>query len=156
MRAAEKRIQLVKAYNEDESFEVSGVPQRLVQCFTNIFDNTIKFSPERSVVTVDILPDEENYNIHIRDEGPGIPKEKLPLIFTSFQQVEAVPTGEVQGVGLGLTIAKRVLHNHKASIRVESPSRSGKGTEFIVAFSKNPLQPDRMEYVETDMIPFVS
>lgn len=156
MRAAEKRIQLVKAYNEDESFEVSGVPQRLIQCFTNIFDNTIKFSPERSVVTVDILPDEENYNIHIRDEGPGIPKEKLPLIFTSFQQVEAVPTGEVQGVGLGLTIAKRVLHNHKASIRVESPSRSGKGTEFIVAFSKNPLQPDRMEYVETDMIPFVS
>jgi two-component system phosphate regulon sensor histidine kinase PhoR len=156
MRADDKQIRLVKAYDSGEEFLVSGVHQRLIQCFTNILDNAIKFSPERSVVTTDILPDEDSFNVHIRDEGPGVPAEKLPLIFSSFQQVEKKPTGEVQGVGLGLTIAKRILHNHKASIRVESPSRSGKGTEFILSFSKNPLQPERMEYVETDMIPFLA
>ena len=155
MRADDRQIRLVKAHGDDVDYLISGVPSRLIQCFTNVLDNAIKFSPERGVVTVDILSDDESFHVHIRDEGPGVPAEKLPMIFSGFQQVEKHPTGEMQGVGLGLTIAKRILHNHKASVRVESPSRSGKGTEFILSFSKNSTQPEYMEYVETDMIAFV-
>ena len=55
-----------------------------------------------------------------RFSGPGIPESHLPYIFCGFHQAEKISTGEAEGAGLGLTIAKRIFHSHGASIQASS------------------------------------
>ena len=144
-RASSKSIILKKSITSDSTF-ITGISDRLVHCFTNVFENAIKFSPENSSVTVRIEESRKHLLVHVEDEGPGIPRSHLPYIFCGFHQVEEIPTGEAEGVGLGLMIAKRILHLHGATIQANSKQAgndegdSGKGTIISVKFIKDKNQ----------------
>jgi signal transduction histidine kinase len=69
------------------------------------------------------------------DNGPGIPPEERAKIFNKFYQIEGSFTGQVQGMGLGLALVKRVVDEHGGHVRLES--ELGKGSTFIVSL---PLQ----------------
>jgi signal transduction histidine kinase len=65
------------------------------------------------------------------DTGIGIPDQDLPKVFDAFWQGGNVLTGKPRGVGLGLTIARRVIEMHGGTVRVSS--RVGEGTEVTIA-----------------------
>ena len=108
---------------------------QMIQVFTNLIGNAIKFTPAGGHVYISVRHQGEDMVVAVRDTGIGIPKEALPKIFERFYQVN--PSGaHGQGTGLGLSIVHKVVLMHGGRIEVES--ELGKGSTFSVFL---PLQP---------------
>ncbi len=107
-----------------------GDYDRLRQMFLVILDNALKFSPEHSVVHVNIHEENGFLHVSIRDEGIGISPEELPNIFDKFYKSKL--RQNAKGSGLGLAIARQIALKHDGDIEVHS--EVGKGTEFLFHF----------------------
>lgn len=102
---------------------------RLDQLFSNLVANAVKYAGETSAVEITVLPSSgASAYVAVRDEGPGIPEDKLAVIFEPFQRVEE-KTGK-KGLGLGLAIAREIALLHGGAISVDSAI--GEGTTFHV------------------------
>lgn len=141
-KAREKRINI--RFNIDsssdetaESLVVLGEKQLLECMFENILENAIKYSPEESVIKIDIAHGKGTLIVSIHDEGPGINAEEVADIFTRFQR----GTGHLglPGTGIGLSIAAKVARHHHAKINYE---KLEKGSVFSITFDlqKNKLK----------------
>jgi predicted ATPase/signal transduction histidine kinase len=110
---------------------------RMTQVIVNLLGNAIKFSPEGSVVNVDVqvTPDEAIWRVS--DHGIGIAREHHHAIFESFRQVDGGDTRKFGGTGLGLAICKKLVELHGGSIGVES--EIGHGATFFVRLPVRPL-----------------
>jgi signal transduction histidine kinase len=91
------------------------------QVFINIITNAIKFSKEDDWIYICITDAEGGVNISIKDEGIGIPRDKLSLIFKPFFSTQK----ESGGTGLGLALAKKIVERHGGMISVESVVNEG-------------------------------
>ncbi len=134
-------------------------PDRIIQVLTNLLSNAIKFSPHGSTVwltaeLVRIEQMEQNWALQllfqVKDEGRGIPVDKLETIFGRFQQVDASDSRRKGGTGLGLAICRSIIQHHGGRIWAESTL--GEGSTFCftlpvlpsesavaIADSSNPL-----------------
>jgi signal transduction histidine kinase/CheY-like chemotaxis protein len=126
-----------------------GVPKRLQQVLTNLLSNGVKFTPNEGRVTIDSKETPDKIQIDVADTGIGIPGEELPKIFGDFYRGKTV---EVEGAGLGLAIAKKIVEAHGGNIWAASPDpETGKGTRFSFALPKvlevaqNQEEPERSE-----------
>ncbi|MFN8550406.1 MAG: ATP-binding protein [Candidatus Obscuribacterales bacterium] len=108
--------------------EIRGDRLWLEQILINVLSNALKFSPPKTTVTMSAKTIQDNAEIRIKDQGPGIPKEDQERIFERFQRVTA--TAHKVGSGLGLNICKELLLLHKGSIRCES--EQDQGSTFII------------------------
>jgi signal transduction histidine kinase/CheY-like chemotaxis protein len=106
---------------------VTGDPDRLVQVFTNLISNAVRFSPRGESVTVSLRTTPTSAVVFVSDRGPGIPLEFRRRIFGKFQQADAA--GSAGGAGLGLAIVRAIVERHGGSIRFDSAP--GHGTTFI-------------------------
>jgi CheY-like chemotaxis protein len=118
---------------EDEDFEINADERLLSQVIENLLVNAIKYT-EAGKVSVTISKVQENDNqfaeIKIKDTGIGIPQERMNLIFEPFRQVSEGLTRNFQGIGLGLTVAKKFVKLLGGEIFVESIV--SKGSTFKV------------------------
>ncbi|HSF79801.1 MAG TPA: ATP-binding protein [Anaerolineales bacterium] len=141
LAAADKEIK-IKVEPPPKFEPIVGARRRMRQVFTNLLNNAIKFSPPGNVVTfrARYLPD--TLIFEVEDEGPGIPEDELPLIFTDFFRASNV--GETTGVGLGLSIAKKIMDAHEGQILVENlTGESGiSGSRFTVFIPRNLQTPE--------------
>ena len=120
------------------SIDLHADPDRIIQVLTNLLGNAIKFSPKDSTVwlTVErgIGNGEEGDLPHppilfqVRDQGRGIPAEKVESIFERFHQVDASDSRKKGGTGLGLAICRSIVQQHGGRIWVESVL--GEGSSF--------------------------
>ncbi len=101
---------------------------RLQQVLVNLLSNAIKFSDPGSEVEVHTGLDADRVWVRVRDHGPGIPREHLPMIFEKFHRVDNASTRKTGGTGLGLAICKAIVEEHGGEIWVES--EVGKGAAF--------------------------
>lgn len=130
LAASQKDIRL-KATGPSEYTPIVAAKRRLRQVISNLLANAIKFSPEKSTVTLAAHEESGMLVVEIFDEGIGIPKKDQPNIFDDFYRAGNVE--EISGAGLGLSIAKKIVKAHEGSIEVQSPYEEGKsGTKFIV------------------------
>jgi PAS domain S-box-containing protein len=113
---------------------VDGDPQRLCQVFSNLISNAVKFTPAGGKVKVLMRREGEQALVTLEDTGPGISPEFYPHIFDVFRQQEETFTREHRGLGLGLTIVKRLLDLHGGSISVDPPV-PGHGARLTVTLS---------------------
>jgi signal transduction histidine kinase len=100
-------------------------PYRMAQVVNNLLSNAIKYSPHGGTVDVRVDRDRDAVLISVSDEGVGIHPDDMRRIFDPFQRGS---TTDVPGVGLGLSVARRIAQAHGGAIRVES--RQGAGTTF--------------------------
>jgi two-component system, sensor histidine kinase len=110
---------------------VHGDPTRLEQVVTNLLDNAVKFTPPGGRVDVAILAHGPHAVVTVRDTGIGISRDVLPSIFDLFVQGSRTVARSDGGLGLGLTIVKRLVELHGGTISASSPGLD-RGSEFVV------------------------
>ena len=106
--------------------KIPGDVKSLERAFSAILDNACKFSPEGGKVLIEAQPLGSQVWVRVSDPGVGIPPEVLPHIFNRFFHTEEIDGRSYSGLGLGLSIAKKVIEQHKGQIKVES--QVGRGT----------------------------
>jgi len=109
---------------------IEGDHNRLIQVFTNLLGNAIKFSREGRSIDVYLAVDGPNARVSIRDHGKGIKAEFLPLVFERFRQ-DAASESRNGGLGLGLAIVRNLVEMHHGAVRAESGGEN-KGSTFTV------------------------
>ncbi|MGG7179165.1 sensor histidine kinase [Clostridium paraputrificum] len=135
--AEQKEIQLVFDTNVEEC--ISAVdPQALDRIVMNLLSNAIKFSPKGSHIFIDVLVDDKNIKISVKDEGPGIPLEEQELIFNRFVQSTQNKRGEYTGSGIGLDLVNYLTKAHDGLVKLVS--KEGKGSEFKVIIPKKIIE----------------
>ena len=107
------------------------------RCIRNILGNAVKYGgvEENLKIEINLYNKEEDVYISIKDNGPGIEKEKLCHIFERFYRIDKERTKDLMSTGLGLAIAKEIVDAHNGDISVES--ELGLGSTFII---KIPMQ----------------
>ncbi|BAZ12090.1 PAS/PAC sensor hybrid histidine kinase [Calothrix sp. NIES-4071] len=110
-------------------------PDRIIQTFTNLLSNAIKFSPSGSTILFTAVNESTQANTYIvfqvKDQGRGIPSDKLEAVFGRFQQVDASDSRKKGGTGLGLAICRSIIQHHDGQIWVES--ELSQGSTFYVS-----------------------
>lgn len=128
IRADKYEIHIEKAI--DKEVTVLGNPNELRRVIINIIDNAIKYSNIKSTINVKLLKEHSNCNIIIKDEGQGIPSDKLEMIFEPFYRVNKQTSRETGSSGLGLSIVKKIIDKHNGDIKIIS--EEGIGTEVHI------------------------
>ena len=110
-----------------------GLPDKIQLIFQQLLGNAIKFSPTGTVVAR-INPgtrEEKSVQLHciVSDNGVGIPEEKLSTIFEPFSQADGTSSRNFGGLGIGLSIASRIVQMMGGAIHVESGG-PGAGSKF--------------------------
>ncbi len=104
----------------------------ILQTLTNLISNAIKFSPQESQVWVSLEEQESQLLFAVKDQGRGIPAEKLETVFERFQQVDASDSRQKGGTGLGLAICRHIVEKHHGKIWVESTLNEGSTFYFTL------------------------
>ncbi|HHY91058.1 MAG TPA: PAS domain S-box protein [Clostridiales bacterium] len=115
-------------FQKNPELEVIADIERIEQVFSNLIFNAIKHTPPGGKIKVCCKKDKEHILFCIQDTGLGIPPKDLPHIFERFYKGQKINEHTPTGSGLGLTIAKEIIHAHKGEIWVES--ELSKGTKF--------------------------
>jgi PAS domain S-box-containing protein len=120
----------------------SGDRIRLTQVFSNILHNAVKYTPPGGRIEIGLRTEGRQAMVSIRDNGMGIPAEMLEHIFEPFAQLDRSFEHADGGLGIGLTLAKRLLELHQGEIEARSAGR-GKGTEFLIQLPTTGAAPAR-------------
>ena len=127
-RAREKNLEV--SLTAPDEIVVEADADLLSRVVQNVLDNAVKFSPWGGRVEVSARVDGEQAALSIKDGGPGIAAEELPLLFDRYHQARARRAGKIQGTGLGLTFCREALKVMRGSIGVDS--KLSEGAEFTV------------------------
>ena len=117
-----------------ESAVVHGDQKRLHQAIFNLVSNAIKYSTAGGSIHIHVFDEAETATLIIEDQGIGISKKDLPLIFERFYRTDRSRNRKTGGAGIGLTIVKAIIQAHDGKINVES--NEGCGSRFIVSLPK--------------------
>jgi signal transduction histidine kinase/ActR/RegA family two-component response regulator len=110
---------------------VDGDGARLVQIFANVLSNAVKFTPRGGRIWFSAESQSAGAVVRIRDTGIGIAADVLPRVFDMFQQAEPILERSAGGLGIGLTLARRLVEMHDGRIVVTSAG-PGQGTEVEI------------------------
>lgn len=124
-------------------------PHRLQQVFSNLLNNAAKYTPDGGRIELTASLDEEGVAVVVRDNGIGIPAEMKDRIFEMFAQIDRSMERSYSGLGIGLTLVKRLVEMHGGRIEVHSEGRN-QGSEFVVHL---PTEQARTERETTDERP---
>ena len=122
-----------------QPLRVDGDPVRLTQVIGNLLSNAAKFSPDGARIQVTAAQVDGAVQIGVRDEGAGIDAQILPHVFDLFVQGDQSLDRSQGGLGVGLTIAKRLVELHGGRIEVRSGG-AGCGSEFVIALPAGVLE----------------
>lgn len=133
--ANEKGIELILDTQLLTRSKFNGDPNKIKQVATNIISNAIKFTHDGNVevcVRTESQDEYSNIIVSIRDDGIGIPADKIEILFDSFTQVDASTSRKFGGSGLGLSIAKKLCNLMGGDISVTSTENVGSTFTFTI------------------------
>lgn len=128
---AEARQLRLTMQNSGQHAVVRGDAVRLEQVVNNLLSNAIKYTPPGAEIEVLIESDAEDVVLRVRDSGKGIAPEMLTRIFDMFMQGDIAIDRSDGGMGVGLTLVKKLVQLHRGSIRAYSRG-PGSGSEFVM------------------------
>jgi signal transduction histidine kinase/CheY-like chemotaxis protein len=114
-----------------ERLTVDADPVRLSQVFANLINNAAKFSGEGASIEVIVEGRGDTVDVRVRDHGMGIESDELPTIFDLFRRVRPSYVHDQGGLGIGLTLVKRLVEMHGGAVSASSAGL-GHGSEFAV------------------------
>jgi len=126
-------------------------PVRLSQAFANLLNNASKYSPASAPIRIEAATDGDAIVVTVTDVGIGIPQDMLERVFEPFVQVDRSGTGTHEGLGIGLTLVRRVVEMHGGTVRAQSDGEAA-GTRLVVRLPRRAaslIEQPRAEAVET-------
>ncbi len=130
-RAKTIQLQFNAQTTGDADFETNGDQDLLRALFFNLVENAVKYSPDKSATSVVLHADPAWISVRIQDQGPGIAKEDRERVFDRFYR-SAHGEQRVPGVGLGLSIARRIANLHGATLEAEDHNPPGASFLFRI------------------------
>ena len=137
---AAKRGTALENETQDELPRVLADRRALEHVLTNLVDNAVKYCPN-ATIRLRAIAHEQNVELVVEDNGPGIEARHLPRLFERFYRVDAGRSRDIGGTGLGLSIVKHMVEAMGGSVRVES--KPGVGTKFGVLLKSEPSEVKR-------------
>lgn len=139
--SSEKNLKIETRVDNGIPSILVGDPVRVRQVFANLLGNAIKFS-EAGLISVDVRlrginSEHAVLECSVKDQGIGIPAEKMELLFKPYSQVNNSYTRIYSGTGLGLRITKELINMMGGEIRVESEEKKGTSFYFSMTLSLN-------------------
>ena len=111
---------------------ISGDLDEITQLFQNLIENSIKYSREKSIISIlarnNVQAD--SVSISITDKGEGIAREHLARLTERFYRIDTARSRELGGTGLGLAIVKHIVNRHRGKLEIHS--QEGEGSKFTV------------------------
>jgi signal transduction histidine kinase len=111
--------------NFNDSKILKGDDVLLKLAFSNLIGNAIKYTNKKGIVKIDSQFDDKSIKITICDNGIGIPQNEIDKIFDNYYRANNTNKSNEEGSGVGLSIVKEIIHQHRGSISVSSPSFLG-------------------------------
>lgn len=130
-----KRNQVLDLELPAQPLYVNGDVVRLAQVFANLLQNASKYTQDGGVITLRATPASDSVVIRVLDNGAGISEETIPHIFDLFAQDDRTLARSRGGLGIGLTIVRRMVELHEGSVEARSEG-PGRGSEFIVTLPR--------------------
>jgi signal transduction histidine kinase len=127
----QERNHTFKADIPERVLWVDGDSLRLTQALSNVLGNAVKYTDRGGHIELKVLGEGGDVEIRVRDNGIGIPAERLPLIFDLFTQLDRKSDHPQSGLGIGLALVRRLLEMHGGSVEARSDG-VGHGSEFII------------------------
>ncbi len=124
-----KRLEL-RIQGTEKPVIINADPDRLEKVLLNLLTNAIKFTPPGGTIVVRWSQQNGLAVLEVEDTGIGISNEDLPHIFERFRQADGSPTRKYQGLGIGLSLARALVEEHKG--RLTAKSKIGKGATFRI------------------------
>lgn len=133
-QADKKEILLNLKIETDQSIEMQLDAIKITQAINNILSNAIKFTASKGSVAVKLADYPDFATISVQDTGIGIPSDKLPYLFDKFTKARRAGTSGEKTTGLGMSITKQIIDQHRGEISVQS--EVNEGTLFTVKLFK--------------------
>jgi len=128
----QERSHTLAARIPESALWVHGDSLRLTQALSNVLGNAVKYTDRGGHIELEVVPGQgKDLEIRVRDNGIGIPAERLPLIFDLFTQLDRKSDHPQSGLGIGLALVRRLLEMHGGSVEARSDG-AGRGSEFII------------------------
>lgn len=118
----------IKGLDNESRFK--GNESYLYRAFDNVIRNAMNYSPEGSIIQIDMYEDRRNLHITITDNGNGVKSEQLAHIFTAFYRADS--SAHKPGTGLGLALTKHIIEQHHGKITAENVQPNGLKIHFIL------------------------
>lgn len=139
-----------KSYEIIRDYPVNSIwveidTDKMTQVIDNILNNAIKYSPDGGKITVSMKTTDTQLIVSISDQGLGIPKKDLPLIFDRFYRVDKARSRAQGGTGLGLSIAKEIVKQHNGFIWAKSEYGKGSTFTIVLPYDKDAMMVDEWE-----------
>ncbi|MDB5308349.1 MAG: pleC 4 [Gemmataceae bacterium] len=115
----------------DRPVLLRGDRVRLAQVFSNLLNNSAKYTPEGGIVSLTAEHVGAQVVVSVRDTGVGIPADVLPNVFDLFTQVDRTLNRSQGGLGIGLALVRRLVELHAGTVSVHSDG-AGRGAEFTI------------------------
>jgi signal transduction histidine kinase len=129
-------VHQVEVFPPDGQVMIEGDPQLIGRVLNNLIENAIKYSPAGGRVTVEVAPFPQVTVLRVKDQGIGIPPDRLEAIFERYER--ALPEGtDIPGTGIGLYSVKRLVEAHGG--RISARSELGVGSVFTVTLQAKPV-----------------
>ncbi len=134
IKAKTKNIAIVPQFQEDLP-QIWADERAVRQVALNLLSNALKFTPPGGTITIKVgWTSSGGQYLSVRDTGPGIPEEEIPIVLSSFGQGSIAIKSAEQGTGLGLPIVQALIHMHEGKFELRSKLREG--TEAIATFPR--------------------
>jgi signal transduction histidine kinase/CheY-like chemotaxis protein/HAMP domain-containing protein len=131
--------------DECEEGLILGDRDKMEQVFTNLLNNAIKYSPKGGDIEIKLYTQEDRICVDIKDQGLGIPKESMKMLFSKFYRIDNSDRKRIGGTGLGLAIVQEIMKAHNGEVSVHSTY--GVGSTFTCSFPLIPAQSELESYV---------
>lgn len=135
--AKERNVSITSKLS-DKTIKVKLDPDRLKQIIGNLLSNAIKYNNKGGKIIITLKENKSNFEITVKDNGIGIPKEEQKNIFTKFYRAKNAWNSETEGSGLGLYVVKEYITNWGGKIGFTS--QKDKGTQFHLTIPLKPKQ----------------
>ena len=129
--AADAKSIRLESFLDPATGPVAGDPDRMQQVFWNLLSNAVKFTPKGGRIQIRSQQVNSHVEVTVTDNGKGIDRNLLPLIFERFRQGDSSTAREHGGLGLGLAIVRHLIELHGGVVTARSEGE-GKGAEFVV------------------------